>query len=398
MPGTTIPAKPEVLRWAREFRGFSLAQASAGLLISEEALSGIEEGRRFVSADTFARMKSLYRQTESALLMPASPAPLELPTDFRTVGGVRPQLSPEAHLAIREARRAQWHVSGILDEDPELYPIANIGSASIADDPEVIAARERREFRVPVEAQQRAALQHASFNGWRAAMQESGILVLQKRMPWDDCRGFSLWDHDLVPTIVVNTEDSPNGRIFTLFHEYAHLVLRIPGTCVAGPGTDAESTEPWCNRFAAAFAVPRIHLQEFVRAEYPDHKAREWTLPDVRRLANHYRVSEFMMGIRLKELGITNLYDSAKYRWHWGDRRRQAQSESRAQAAMRREPIERRALRELGFATVGIVLQAIRRDVIDPGDASDMLGVPVDRLRRLDESTRTQRARHVFAA
>ena len=397
MPLTAIPTKPEVLRWAREFRGLSLVQASAELLISEQALSEIEQGNRTVSADTFARMKSVYRQTESALLMPTPPPALELPTDFRTVGSTRPRLSPEAHLAIREARRAQRHVSEVLDEDPELYPIADIGSSSATDDPEEVATSERLKCRVSVEAQQRAGPNHGSFNRWRATVQRFGVLVLQKRMPWDDCRGFSLWDQELVPAIVVNTEDSFNGRTFTLFHEYAHLVLRHPGTCIAGPGTDDDTVERWCNRFAAAFVVPERHLRDVINRLFPDYRYRDWTESDVGRLAGRYRVSKFMMGIRLKELGISNLYDAAKYRWYWNDRRHKGQRELRRKSVVLSEPAERRVLRELGFAAVGVILDAIRREVIDPGDASDMLELPVDRLNHLYELAHTQRRDHVFA-
>lgn len=62
-------------------------------------------------------------------------------------------------------------------------------------------------------------------------LEEQGIFVFQFPMPVEENRGFSLVrkEHPLV--IVINSQDSPNGRIFTLFHEYCHTLNRSRENC-----------------------------------------------------------------------------------------------------------------------------------------------------------------------
>ena len=43
-------------------------------------------------------------------------------------------------------------------------------------------------------------------------------------MPIEDARGFSLTEVEPF-VIVVNESDAPNAKIFTLFHEYGHILL-----------------------------------------------------------------------------------------------------------------------------------------------------------------------------
>ncbi|NQW16103.1 MAG: ImmA/IrrE family metallo-endopeptidase [Chloroflexi bacterium] len=395
---SSIPAKPEVLRWARLFRGLSILEAASELSTTEDELSRIEGGNQPVTSDIFRRMKSVYRQTESALLLPRTPTDLDAPQDFRTVRGVTPTLSRDTRWAIRIARRMQREVSDLLDEVPELFPSADITAATISDDPEDAASVERAKFPVSLEAQRNAPLHMSSYRSWRAAVQERGILVLQQPMPWGDCRGFSLWDGEQVPVIVVNSSDTANGRIFTLFHEYAHLALRSAGTCIAGPGTDGESVEPWCNRFSAAFLVPKNELIGSIQRRHLVQPDDEWTVNQVRNLAREFRVSDLVMGIRLKETGVTALYERAKFDWYWKDQPKSRRVIHSGDNDLKREPAEQTLARSLGFGAIKVVLDSVREGVIDTGDAADILGLESSRLPDLDNLTSEHRQRDRFAA
>ena len=65
---------------------------------------------------------------------------------------------------------------------------------------------------------------------WRAAVEAQHAYVFQLKMPIEEARGFSLLEQRC-PAIVLNQSDAPAARIFTLFHEYAHLLLAKPGLC-----------------------------------------------------------------------------------------------------------------------------------------------------------------------
>ena len=43
-------------------------------------------------------------------------------------------------------------------------------------------------------------------------------------------RGFSITEFPL-PVIVVNRKDMLKARVFTMLHEFVHLLLHIGGTC-----------------------------------------------------------------------------------------------------------------------------------------------------------------------
>lgn len=76
----------------------------------------------------------------------------------------------------------------------------------------------------------------------------------------DSLRGFSL-HHDHVPLIFVNwAVRHPAARSFTLLHELAHLLRGVDKACDKHDLQSRTSEEAWCNRFAAAFLMPKTEL------------------------------------------------------------------------------------------------------------------------------------------
>jgi Zn-dependent peptidase ImmA (M78 family) len=75
--------------------------------------------------------------------------------------------------------------------------------------------------------------------------------------------GFSL-SFDQLPVIAVNRKLKANGRVFTLLHELAHLLIGESGVCDLaedhlGSPTD-QRTEVFANRLAAAVLLPKSSL------------------------------------------------------------------------------------------------------------------------------------------
>ena len=73
-------------------------------------------------------------------------------------------------------------------------------------------------------------------------------------MPVELMRGFAA-PHPSVPLIVVNTQDDPRARAFTLIHEFAHLNLAAVGQ------RQWADTEAWCEGFAGEVLMPRNHVE-----------------------------------------------------------------------------------------------------------------------------------------
>ncbi len=111
----------------------------------------------------------------------------------------------------------------------------------------------REQLGVTIEEQQ-AWNDQTGYNGLRAwidAVEALGVLVMQDgSMPVELMRGFAA-PHPSVPLIVVNTQDDPRARAFTLIHEFAHLNLAAIGQ------KEWADTEAWCEGFAGEVLMPR---------------------------------------------------------------------------------------------------------------------------------------------
>ena len=128
---------------------------------------------------------------------------------------------------------------------------------------------------------------------------------MQLTMGRNNIRGFGAWD-DYAPLVAVNTAYHPTARIFTLFHEFAHLLTRADAACqnFVFPDRRDRSLERWCERFAAAFLLPRSGLKK-VAEKYGVTAASPTAQPDTARLiANRFSVSTRATAIRLQEVGL----------------------------------------------------------------------------------------------
>jgi Zn-dependent peptidase ImmA (M78 family) len=359
--------------------------------LSQAGLAEIEAGKGGPSSAVFRKMVGLYQQVESVLLLPEPPDIEPLPQDFRTAGPATRPLSPEARLAIREARRIQRWVSELRDEEPELITYADITEASVTDDVERVALEERERFGITVDTQRKWSAGDDSFRRWRALVQRKGILVILKKMPWAECRGLSFWAPGQVPAIVVNTEDWPNARIFTLFHEYGHLMLRQAGVCLAErtPTTPKGMIEDWCNSFAAQFLVPTRHLLAAVESRFKHLGPGDWAIADVRKLAAHFKVSRYVMARRLKEVDKSTFYDLHHDELRSYDRRPERETGGVTRPAGWQVT---QKLAEIGSAAE-VVVEALHGQMVDPMEAAGILGVHVDQLREIEQRMEVQRSR-----
>src|SRR6185295_8631137 len=103
--------------------------------------------------------------------------------------------------------------------------------ASAAEDPEEVAARARQYLDITLERQERWRDKYEAFNAWREMLEQKGVLVFQVTdVSVSEMRGFSISEMPL-PAVAANIKDAVNGRIFTILHEFVHLMVREAGLC-----------------------------------------------------------------------------------------------------------------------------------------------------------------------
>src|SRR5258708_22518546 len=91
-------------------------------------------------------------------------------------------------------------------------------------------------------------------------------------MPPDELSGFSISRDGLAAICVNDREPTEGAKIFTLFHEYCHLLLRKTGI---SDENSRNKVERFCNQFAASFLIPMSALTNAVGGietpfEFPD--------------------------------------------------------------------------------------------------------------------------------
>jgi Zn-dependent peptidase ImmA (M78 family) len=284
-------------------------------------------------------------------------------------------------------------VSELVADDRELLPRAELPAELLTSSAQEAAQRARRRFAIPVETQRTWGATNA-FRRWRGALQEAGIIVMTAAMPRDDCRGLAVpTDGDLVPIIVVTTDDSQTGRIFTLFHEYGHLLRRTAAFCGLSPEApeDEDDEERWCDRFAAAFLMPEGAVRALVAERYAGLALGEWDMRHVASAARYFSVSPWAMAWRLWDLGIT------RFVWTHRDDLYERDRQAAARRAQNDEeggpPSYQRVARQYGTAATTVITDALHRGLIVAGEASEALGIPPQDFGKLEAAVEAQRER-----
>lgn len=362
-----VPITPAVLDWAIAESGLSVAEIATGVgvdehdvqnWLSKDAKPGVVELKRLA--------KKLHRQL-AVFLLPNAPAGQRLRVQFRhPIGAQRTrELTADERRFLRRAKRLQdaqaWLVSELDREPPDMSQVS-ISAAAAS-----VASTWRNRLGVPVEVQLAWRSASVAFNAWRAAVEASGVTVVQFSMGTKSCRGFSLWD-DSSPLIAVNTAWTDEARSFTLFHEFGHLLTRTDSACASAPvaAQAGDRTERWCEEFAAGVLIPAEALSAVHRVD---------GVPALAALARRFKASLRATALRLIELGKASwsLYDEIPP---------VSDSKKKGGGGTGRN---RREIREdeFGYRTTEMFLSAVKRDIISESQALDYLDIPSSEFERL---------------
>jgi Zn-dependent peptidase ImmA (M78 family) len=295
---TTLPVKGAVLQWARKFRGLSEKEAAEKLGITVADLQAYETEEMGVTFGIFEKFAAKYQLPHATLFRLTKPDESRLPADFRTIEGRKPRESFEHSVALSNVRAWLFQYNRITTEDDE-FEAPHLPFLDMNERPEVAGERERKLWGISPQ-EQMAWPSNEAFRRWRACLEVRGIIVFQQKFPLADCRGFTVYESTNTPTIVVNkTETLDVAKIFTLLHEYCHLLLRKPGRSNENP---AHPMEAFCNKFAAAFLIPT----EAVRVLLPQwpNKAAAWKREQIDSWAARLKVSRIAFALRLEQLGL----------------------------------------------------------------------------------------------
>jgi Zn-dependent peptidase ImmA (M78 family)/DNA-binding XRE family transcriptional regulator len=380
-----VPVRPDVLRWARETIGKTPEEVAKRLHIERITVEAWESGQKNPTLKQIKELAVCLKRPLAAFFLPAPPQEAPLPTDFRSLPmGSKKLFSEKTLLALRRARRLQ-DLSHELASEEKQSSARIIGSVSSSDDPRSIAEEARRSLGVTVEKQSSWPDDLSALNAWRNAVESRAVLVLELPFPVREGRAFSLSDGE-PSTIALNSNDAVTGRIFSLFHEYGHLLLHQSGICDLSE--DGKTIEQFCNRFAGELLVPEPSL-----LRHPSVKGHgtgtTWNEEDLWQIARQFKVSREVILRRLLIIGrITErFYQQKREEWEAQLRTQKRQRGGRSIPA-------RQCVRQNGVPFTTLVIESAWRERITYRDVSDYLSIGLKHLSAVESLVREERARY----
>lgn len=371
-----VSVEPKVLIWARESIGRSVEEIAKRLNVSENTVNSWEAGQKKLSLIQLEKLaKTVYKRPLAVFLLSEPPHELPIPKDFRTELSIKHKpLSPNTLLAIRKARRLQ---KSAIELNKELgNPIEPIYiRTTLSEDPEIIADKVRakivsRDFNISLFENSDEA-----FEAWKKLLEDNGMLVFQISIPQREIKGFSLIEREL-SAIVVNKADEANSKIFSLFHELAHILLNESGICDMIEDTHSPNIEKFCNRFAGAFLVSSAQLLNHTLVKQ-NKLSDVWQNQILKKLADEFRVSKEVILRRLLILGRTT--NTFYKKW-----REENVKEYRPFGKGGKNPVKI-CVQERGKKYVSMVFAAYNQDKISTLDTADYLGVKIDQIPKVRE-------------
>jgi Zn-dependent peptidase ImmA (M78 family)/DNA-binding XRE family transcriptional regulator len=366
-----INVKPEMIKWLRESSGWTLEDVSRTLNISVEQIGRWESGIDKPTLNELKRIARAFHRPLAAFFLPRPVEAPPLPTDLRKLPGEEHPFTKKTLLAIRKARNLQSASEELLKNldaslDPDILPV------SIKESPESIGKRERIKSGISVEDQFKWRGAHEAFRLWREWIESKNILVFQFPMDIEELRGLTLMDKKPY-AIVINSSDSIQARIFTLMHEYAHILIDEPALCTPdNPTTEPHgaNVEAWCNSFAGAFLAPKEIFSDVFE---------EMGIARISSLSNRFKISLSAILTRALVCKLISKRDYDK------EISKLAFSNSKKGGGSG-ETSDEKAFRERGATFVSLVLENSEKGYITNNEALSYLDIKTHHLEKLIKS------------
>jgi len=374
--------KPELLIWARESAGYDITGAAQKIGIKPEKLYAWEKGASRPSIQQLQKIASAYKRPLAVFYLSEPPKTFDTMHDYRRlVPYEQSKKSPALLLEIRKAyqrREIALEMSELLNESPMPFDM----TINIGDDPEHLSQAIRGYIGVTLEKQLEVKDRNEALNLWRESIEGLGVLVFQtnsrSQIPLREMRGFSISKRPY-PVIVLNSKDSPNGKIFTLVHEFIHLLLENGGICdiedYDGWNSEDQKIEFFCNVTAGAVLVPEKSLLEDRTVQLTDTE-RVWDDEELQELADKYSVSREVILRRLL------LFKKATIDFYKKKRSEYLKMEQRRASGF--APFHRLVVRDNGPSYIRLILNAYRQELITASNLSDYLGTKLKHLYNIE--------------
>lgn len=286
----------EMLKWARERTPIKIEEISLRMKeFSNEQIENWENGTEYPSVNQAKKLCNLYDIPFAALYLSKLPN-VDNTTyiDRRTyMDNLKGDISYELWKEINRLKSCRECAIELLNLEEYRNVFKDINPNFSTND---ISTKIREIFNIETPFKNKTAYSNNAFNYFRNKIESKGVMVLQiENISIKEIRGISL-NYEILPIIAVNKNDSDRAKVFTLFHEIAHLVRRTSNLCLIDFNEREDEEEKICNNLAANILIPEITLDSIINGkDLSDDRV-------ITNLSDRYAVSKFVIIKRLYDL------------------------------------------------------------------------------------------------
>lgn len=316
MPTRYTPANPNMLAWAREAAGFSVAEAADLLGIKEKAgasgadrLGAMETGDEQIPRSVVMKMTTKYRRPLLTFYLDTPPRSGDRGSDFRSVAEGRDRSDDYlVDALLRDVQARQGTVRWLLEQEEDAEerhaPLKFVGSAETEESVFQLASSIVEELDFSLDEFRSNKSPAAAFGYLRALTSDIGVFVLligdlgshHSSIEPETFRGITLAD-SIAPFIVINDRDARSAWSFTLLHELTHVWLGQSGVGASDPDVRIEQ---FCNDVAAEVLLPRA---EVAKLQLPRFQTTQEAVEATAHIGRPRNLSSSMVAYRLYREG-----------------------------------------------------------------------------------------------
>ncbi|RMH18545.1 MAG: ImmA/IrrE family metallo-endopeptidase [Acidobacteria bacterium] len=379
-PASIPGLNPEILAWARRRAGHDVATVAKRLRKSPEDVRAWEAGD---ASPTYVQLEKLayeiYKRPLALFFFPEPPEEEDPEHRFRTLPAFElARLAPDTRLKIRDACAKQIALHELTGGRNPAERLVFRDLASTPDsDPAGVAEKLRDYLGVSVEEQRSWRSAAAALARWRESIEEHGVFVFKSSFKQQEISGFCLYGEEF-PIIYLNNSVAKTRQIFTLFHELAHLLLRLDGitkrddSYIGHLRGEEREVEVFCNAFAGAFLVPQGVVRELAGRGAPADD-------EIKTFATQLKVSREVILRRLLDRGVVSRQHYEQKAAEWTDDYFERRRKSGGGNYYNTQGVY------LGKRFLALGFQQLYRGVISRAELADVLGVKATSLDGLEQ-------------
>ena len=366
----SIEVKPEIIKWVIDSAGFKYSEISKKLSEKENLVEDWLAGRTKPTLKQLERLSEIVKRPLASLFLSKVPEEKPLPKDYRMIPDREGKFEKKTIFAIRKARSLQKvskELSIFINEEIK----TKLEKVEITEDPKKVASHYRTLFELSEDKQKKFKNPFELYNYLRTIFEKFNIFPFQISMTLEDARGFALID-DNPAVVVVNSKDTIEARIFTLMHEFGHILLGETGIDIP-EFNSRNKIEVWCNKFSSNFLLP----EDIAKRLFKENKEHLTNNENLTYLSGRYKVSKTMLLYNIMQLGFITqgLFDEILNRY-----KVVKTVEEKASGSV---PIEVKRRSEMGNKFVSLVADNLDKKNITYSDALGYLSIKSARLKKL---------------